>query len=108
MQDRFFAILYRTKEWKQAFKRNCFPINGLARYQETTSSKDLDVIDPMLLRLIEVSKALKDSSKRTMLFFSPEEKRLIRFYLNEWRNELIRKNNLGSADGVAEVILNFS
>lgn len=48
-------------------------INGLARYRETAPNEDLDVIDPMLLRLIEVSKTLKKSSKRTK-FFSARKK----------------------------------
>ena len=67
-------------------------INGLARYRETVPSEDLDVIDPMLLRLIKVSKTLKKPGKRTKLFFSPEEKRLTRFYLNELRNQFIQDN----------------
>ena len=32
----------------------------------------------------------------------------IRFYLNEWRNQLIRENNLGGMDGVTEVMLKFT
>ena len=52
-------------------------INGLARYRKTAPDEDLDVIDPMLLWLIEVSKALKKSSKRTKLFFSPSKKPLL-------------------------------
>ena len=83
-------------------------INGLAQFRQTAPDEDLDVIDPVLLRLIEVSKALKKPSKRTNLFFSPEEKRLTRFYLNEWRNQLIRDNNLGGVDGVTDVMLKFS
>ena len=83
-------------------------INGLAQFRQTAPDEDLDVIDPMLLRLIEVSKALKKPSKRTNLLFSPEEKRLTRFYLNEWRNELIQENNLGGVDGVSEVLLMFT
>lgn len=60
-------------------------INGLAQHRKTAPDEDLDVIKPMLLRLIRVLKDLKPG-KRTKLPFSPEEKRLIRFYLNEWRN----------------------
>ena len=82
-------------------------INGLAQFRQTAPDEDLDVIDPMLLRLIEVSKALKKPSKRTKLSFSPEEKRLTRLYLNEWRNELIHENNLGGIDGVSEIIVKF-
>ena len=82
-------------------------INGLAQYRKTAPDEDLDVIEPMLLRLIRVLKDL-NPGKRTKLPFSPEEKRLIRFYLNEWRNQLIRENNLGGMDGVSAVMLKFA
>ena len=82
-------------------------INGLAQYRKTAPDEDLDVIEPMLLRLIRVLKDL-NPGKRTKLPFSPEEKRLIRFYLNEWRNQLIRENNLGGMDGVSDVMLKFT
>lgn len=82
-------------------------INGLAQYRKAVPDEDLDVIEPMLLRLIRVLKDLKPG-KRTKLPFSPEEKRLIRFYLNEWRNQLIRENNLGGMDGVSDVMLKFT
>lgn len=82
-------------------------INGLAQYRKTAPDEDLDVIEPMLLRLIRVLKDLRPG-KRTKLPFSPEEKRLIRFYLNEWRNQLIRENNLGGMDGVSDVMLKFT
>lgn len=82
-------------------------INGLAQYRKTAPDEDLDVIEPMLLRLIRVLKDL-EPSKRTKLPFSPEEERLIRFYLNEWRNQLIRENNLGGMDGVSAVMLKFA
>ena len=81
-------------------------INGLAQYRKAAPDEDLDVIEPTLLRLIRVLKDLKPG-KRTKLPFSPEEKRLIRFYLNEWRNQLIRENNLGGMDGVTEAMLKF-
>lgn len=68
-------------------------INGLAQFRQTAPDEDLDVIDPMLLRLIEVSKALKKPCKRTKLPFSPEEKHLSRFCLNDWRNQLIQEKN---------------
>lgn len=82
-------------------------INGLAQYRKAAPDEDLDVIEPMLLRLIRVLKDLKPG-KRTKLPFSPEEERLIRFYLNEWRNQLIRENNLGGMDGVSDVMLKFT
>jgi hypothetical protein len=82
-------------------------INGLAQYRKAAPDEDLDVIEPMLLRLIRELKDLKPG-KRTKLPFSPEEKRLIRFYLNEWRNQLIRENNLGGMDGVSDVMLKFT
>ena len=82
-------------------------INGLAQYRKVAPEEDLDVIEPMLLRLIRVLKDLKPG-KRKKLPFSPEEKRLIRFYLNEWRNQLIQENNLGGMDGVSDVMLKFT
>ena len=82
-------------------------INGLAQYRKTAPDEDLDVIEPMLLRLIRVLKDLRPG-KRTKLPFSPEEKRLIRFYLNEWRNQLIRDNNLGGIDGVTDVMVKYT
>ena len=82
-------------------------INGLAQYRKTAPDEDLDVIEPMLLRLIRELKDLKPG-KRTKLPFSPEEKRLIRFYLNEWRNQLIRDNNLGGIDGVTDVMVKYT
>lgn len=82
-------------------------INGLAQYRKTAPDEDLDVIEPMLLQLIRVLKDLKPG-KHTKLPFSPEEKRLTRFYLNEWRNQLIRENNLGGMDGVSDVMLKFT
>ena len=82
-------------------------INCLAQYRKTAPDEDLDVIEPMLLWLIRVLKDL-EPSKRTKLPFSPEEERLIRFYLNEWRNQLIRENNLGGMDGVSDVMLKFT
>ena len=82
-------------------------INGLAQYRKTAPGEDLDVIEPMLLRLIRVLKDLKPG-KRTKLPFSPEEKHLIRFCLNDWRNQLIQENNLGAMDGVSDVMLKFT
>ena len=82
-------------------------INGLAQYRKIAPDEDLDVIEPMLLRLIRVIKDLKPG-KHAKLPFSPEEKRLVRFYLNEWRNQLIRENNLGGVDGVTEVMLRIT
>lgn len=82
-------------------------INGLAQFRQTAPDEDLDVIDPMLLRLIEVIKTLKPG-KHTKLPFSPEEKHLIRLCLNDWRNQLIQENNLGGMDGVSDVMLKFT
>ena len=82
-------------------------INGLYRYRKDASEEVQDVIDPILLRLIDVSKSLKPG-KRTKLPFTPEEKHLIRFCLNDWRNRLIQENNLGGMDGVSDVILKFT
>ena len=82
-------------------------INGLYRYRKDASEEVQDVIDPILLRLIDVSKSLKPG-KRTKLPFSPEEKHLIRFCLNDWRNQLIQENNLGGMDGVSDVMLKFT
>ena len=81
-------------------------VTGMMKYRDTVPAEELDVMDPMLLRLIDIIKALKPG-KRTKCFFSQEEKRLIRFYLNEWRNHLIQENNLGGMDGVSDVMLKF-
>ena len=61
----------------------------------------------MILRLCDIEEALKPG-KRTKCLFSLAEKRLVRFYLNEWRNQLIRDNNLGGTDGVTEVMLKIT
>jgi len=82
-------------------------INGLAQYRKAAPDEDLDVIEPMLLRLIRVLKELKPG-KHTKFPLSPEEKRLIRFYLNEWRNKLIQENNLGGMDVVSNVMVKFT
>ena len=82
-------------------------INGLYRYRKDASEEVQDVIDPILLRLIDVSKSLKPG-KRTKLPFSPGEKHLIRLCLNDWRNQLIQDNNLGGMDGVSDVMLKFT
>lgn len=82
-------------------------INGLYRYRKDASEEVQDVIDPILLRLIEVSKALKPGN-RTKLPFRPEERSLIRFCLNDCRNQLIQENNLGGMDGVSDVMLKFT
>lgn len=82
-------------------------INGLTQYRKAAPDADLDVIEPMLLRLIRVLKDLKPG-KRTKCLFRPAEKLLVRFYLNEWRDLLIQENNLGSMDGVTDVMLKFS
>jgi hypothetical protein len=81
-------------------------INGLYRYRKDASDEVQDVIDPIILRLIRVLKDLKPG-KRTKLPFSPEEKHLIRFNLNGWRNQLIRENNLGGMDNLTEVMLSL-
>ena len=78
-------------------------VTGLMKYRTGASTEDLEVLDPMILRLIETSKALKPG-KRTKCLFNLEEKRLVRFYLNEWWNQLIRNNNLGGVDGVPDVM----
>lgn len=82
-------------------------INGLYRYRKDASDEVQDVIDPLLLRLIDMSKSLK-SGKCTKLPFSPEEKHLIRLCLNDWRNQLIQDNNLGGMDGVSDVMLKYA
>ena len=82
-------------------------ISALYRYRKDASEEVQDVVDPLLLRLIDVSKTLKPC-KRTKLPFSPEEKHLIRFCLNDWRNQLIQENNLGGMDGISDVMLKFT
>ena len=82
-------------------------INGLYRYRKDASEEVQDVIDPILLRLIEVIKTLKPG-KHTKLPFSPEDKHLIRLCLNDWRNQLIQENNLCGMDGVSDVMLKFT
>lgn len=82
-------------------------INGLYRYRKDVSEEVQDVIDPILLRLIEVIKTLKPG-KHTKLPFSPEDKHLIRLCLNDWRNQFIQENNLGGMDGVSDVMLKFT
>lgn len=81
-------------------------VTGLMKYRDSASAEELEIMDPMLLRLFDTIKALKPG-KRTKCFFSPEEKHLILFYLNEWRNQLIRDNNLGGMDCVTEVMMKF-
>ena len=81
-------------------------VTGMMKYRDNALAEELDVMDPMLLRLIDIIKALKPG-KRAKCLFSSEEKRLIRFYLNEWRNQLIQENNLGGMDGVSDVMLKF-
>lgn len=82
-------------------------VTGLMKYRNYAPAEELDVMDPMLFRLFDTIKALKPG-KRTKCLFSPEEKRLIRFYLNDWRNKLIQENNLGGMDGVSDVLSKFS
>ncbi len=82
-------------------------VTGLMKYRANASAEDLEVVDPMILRLCDIEEASKPG-KRKKCLFSPAEKRLVRFYLNEWRNQLIRENNLGGVDGVTDVMLKFS
>lgn len=81
-------------------------IKGLAQYRDTASGRDQNVIDPLLLRLIEVSKTMKPGNRQKLLF-SPEEKHIMRFCLNDWRNQLIQENNLGGIDGISDVMIKF-
>ena len=65
-------------------KLDNYDIKVLYRYRKDASEEVQDVVAPILLRLIDVSKILKPC-KRTKLPFSPDEKHLIRFCLNDWR-----------------------
>ena len=82
-------------------------VTGLMKYRADDSAENLEVMDPMILRLCDIEAALK-SGKRTKCLFSPAEKRLVRYYLNEWRNQLIQINNLGGRDGVTDIMLKFT
>ena len=73
----------------------------MVKYRDSASAEELEIMDQMLLRLLDTIKALRPG-KRTKCHFSPEEKRLVRFCLNKWRNQLIQDNNLRGMDGVTE------
>ncbi len=81
-------------------------VTGMMKYRDTASAEDLEIMDPMLLWLFDIIKALKPG-RRTKCLFNQEEKRLVCFYLNEWRNQFIQENNLGGMDGVCDVMLKF-
>ena len=82
-------------------------VTRMMKYRNTAPAEDLEIMDLTMLRLIDTAKVLKPG-KRTKLLLGPEEKRLVRYYLNEWRNQLIQDNNRSGIDGVTDVMLIFT
>ena len=80
---------------------------SIAKFRGDYTSDELNILLDLADRLLDFNDALKPGKKK-LVPFSPEEKSLVFRCLNDWRNDLIRENNLGGMDGVSKVMHIFS
>ncbi|MDD3882762.1 MAG: hypothetical protein PHI27_11005 [Eubacteriales bacterium] len=71
-------------------------------YDEETNSN----IDTLLLRLVDESDKLKLSRKKKIVF-QPDEIKLIRTCLSDWRNEQIQAEKEDAVEVISELLEKF-
>lgn len=76
-------------------------INGLYQHRDCYGN-----ISAFLLRLVNESEQFKNTRKRKIVF-QPDEKRLIRTCLLDWRNEQIQAEKQGAAEAITELLEKF-
>lgn len=63
--------------------------------------------EDMFSRLVDISDTIKANRKKRIAF-EPEEARLIRHCLMEWRNREIQAERQGAVDGINELLILFT
>ena len=82
-------------------------INGLYRQGRDYDSETNAEINALLFRLVDISDTIKANRKKRIAF-EPEEARLIRHCLMEWRNREIQDERQGAVDGINELLILFT
>ena len=82
-------------------------INGLFQQRCDYDAQTNSAIDDLLLQLVQKVKH-KKLCRRQKFRFEPQETRLIRICLIEWRNQQIQAEKHGAAEAINELIILFT
>lgn len=82
-------------------------INGLYRQRQEYDAATNGAIGVLLLRLVDISDTMKTSRKKK-ISFEPEETRLIRHCLMEWRNREIQAEKHTAVEVISELLILFT
>ena len=82
-------------------------INGLFQQRCAYDAQTNSAIEDLLLQVVQKVKQKKPRRKQK-LRFEPQETRLIRMCLVEWRNQQIQAQKHGAAEAIAELIILFT
>ena len=82
-------------------------INGLFQQRSDYDAQTNREIEDLLLQIVQKSKH-RTLRRRQKICFAPQEVRLIRMCLVEWRNHQIQAEKHGAAEVIAELILQFT
>lgn len=81
-------------------------INGLFQQRKDYDAETNDQISDLLLRLVDLSDTMKPGRKKK-ISFEPEEIRLIRRCLMEWRNREIQAEKDVAVEVISELLILF-
>lgn len=82
-------------------------INGLFQQRCDYDAQTNSAIDDLLLQLVQKVKH-KKLCRRKKFRFEPQEARLIRLCLIQWRNQQLQDQKQGAADAINELIILFA
>ena len=81
-------------------------INGLFQQRKDYDAETNAAIDAILLRLVDISDGMKGTRKKKVPF-APEEVRLIRYCLMEWRNREVQAGKQTAVEVISELLVLF-
>ena len=82
-------------------------INGLFQQRCDYDAQTNSDIDDLLLQIVQKVKH-KKLRRRQKFRFEPQETRVIRMCLVEWRNQQLQAQKQGAAEAIAELIILFT
>ena len=82
-------------------------INGLFQQRCDYDAQTNSAIDDLLLQIVQKVKC-KNLRRRQKFCFQPQETRLIRLCLIQWRNQQRQAQKQGATEAIAELIILFT
>jgi len=82
-------------------------INGLFQLRGDYDAQTNSTIDDLLLQLVQKVKH-KKLCRRQKFCFEPQESRLIRMCLIQWRNQQLQAQKQGAAEAISDLIILFA